>query len=216
MMGIVASYLAEIDYKEFLRGFLGGREKLETEKDLTALERGITRYTLFSQGKYLENLSTNVKKILPTLKWSKQLWAESNGKEYKSMFISIGFYPEDAHSVGQIWKEGPRKITETYYILEKNTDLTFSNDLSISGMKIKPNSLATVNNDFIEAIIEDRFECGIPVMVNRMEEFSLKEWGELVFNEMVGVVMEAYLHGVNPFNQPGVESYKAKVKSRLL
>lgn len=215
-MGVVASYLAGIDYNQLLTGFLNARKELEEGENLAPLERGISRYLLFSQGKVLENLTTNLKKVVPTLKWAKQLWAESNGKEYKSMFVTTGYYPEDAHSVGQIWKEGPRKVAETYYLLDKNGDLNFDTDLSIGQMKIKLNSMAEINNNFIEAIVEDRFECGIPVTVYRMNEFNLTEWGHLIFSEMVGVVMEAFLLGVNPFNQPGVESYKKKVQERIL
>ena len=215
-MGIVIAYLADLNYQEFLDGFLFARQQLENEESFMSLERGLIRSYLFEQGKVLENLSTNYKKIIPTLKWAKQLWSESNGKEFKSMFVSVGFYPEDAHSVGQIWKEGPRRFTETFFIIEKNNDLVFNNSLALNGLKINKKSLNQLNDDFIQAIIEDRFECGIPCMVYRMKEFSLYEWGQLVFSEMVGVVMEAYMLGVNPFNQPGVESYKNKVKKRIL
>ena len=149
---------------------------------------------------------------MPTLQWARQLWAESNGKEYKSMFVSTGFYPEDAHSVGQIWKEGPRKVTETYFVVEQNHDIVFDTSLSIKDLKIQVNSLNQINLAFSEAMIEDRFECGIPVTVYRLPKMDLATWGRLAFNEMAAVVVEAYLLGVNPFNQPGVESYKAKVK----
>lgn len=216
-MGFVVAYLARINFYDFLKGFINARNRMENGENLIPLERGIVRYSLFSGGKILENLATNSRKVYPTLRWSRQLWAESNGKEYKGMFVSSGFYPEDAHSVGQIWKEGPRAITETYYLLKKNHSLLpFEGKLTLNDMKIKANSMEEINTAFIEGIIEDRFESGIPVSVYRLDDFTLHTWGELCFSEMVGVVVEAYFLGVNPFNQPGVESYKEKVKSKLL
>ena len=132
------------------------------------------------------------------------------------MFISVGTYPEDAHSVGQIWKEGPRKVAETFFLVKNNPDYFFENKLSIQNIHIKKNNLNEINKDFTESIIEDRFESGIPVMIYRVNDFTLETWGKLVFSEMVAVVIEAYYLGVNPFNQPGVESYKEKVKARIL
>jgi len=216
-MGVVTGLMANVDYNRFLDGFLDARKELEKEENLLPLERGISRYYLFSYEILLENLTTNKKKLIPLLKWSRQLWAESNGKEYKSMFVSTGFYPEDAHSVGQIWREGPRNVTETFFIIENDN----INDISLNSRSknfIPPRerSLSNINQRFIDAIIEDRFEAGVPVTVYKLRSFTPYEVGRLVFTEMVGVVIEAYFHGVNPFNQPGVESYKKKVEERIM
>lgn len=215
-MGLVVATQGGLNFDDFSAQFLAARKEMEAGENLLPFERGIARYLLFTDGKILENLATNSKKIMPTLQWARQLWAESNGKEYKSMFVSTGFYPEDAHSVGQIWKEGPRKVTETYFVVEQNHDIVFDTSLSIKDLKIQVNSLNQINLAFSEAMIEDRFECGIPVTVYRLPKMDLATWGRLAFNEMAAVVVEAYLLGVNPFNQPGVESYKAKVKDRIL
>ncbi|OHD13288.1 MAG: hypothetical protein A2Y41_14235 [Spirochaetes bacterium GWB1_36_13] len=216
IMGLVVCYLTGLNFQDFMKGFLDMRESLEKGFTFIPFERGIARYLLFSDGKILENLASNQKKIRPTLNWARQLWAESNGKEHKSMFISVGTYPEDAHSVGQIWKEGPRKVAETFFLVKNNPDYFFENKLSIQNIHIKKNNLNEINKDFTESIIEDRFESGIPVMIYRVNDFTLETWGKLVFSEMVAVVIEAYYLGVNPFNQPGVESYKEKVKARIL
>ncbi len=216
VLGVVTAYLAGLDFKQFINGFLSAKKKLENGDSIIPLQRGVARYLFFSYGSLLENLSTNIKKIAPTLKWARQLWAESNGKENKGMFVSSGFYPEDAHSVGQIWKEGPRKVAETFFILNKTEELIFNNDLAIANIKIKPNDLAYINKSFIEAIIEDRIEAEVPVAIYKLDDFSLCTWGELLFNEMMAVVVEAYYLGVNPFDQPGVESYKKKVKAKIL
>lgn len=216
-MGLVIATQGGLNFDDFSEQFLLARKEMESGDNLIPFERGIARYLFFTHGKILENLATNSKKIMPTLKWARQLWAESNGKEYKSMFISTGFYPEDAHSVGQIWKEGPRKVTETYFVVEEqNNDIVFDTPLVFKDLSLQESSLNKINLAFSEAMIEDRFECGIPVSVYRLPKMDLATWGRLAFNEMVAVVVEAYLLGVNPFNQPGVESYKTKVKEKIL
>ncbi|HOJ50616.1 MAG TPA: hypothetical protein PKW55_07390 [Spirochaetota bacterium] len=216
-MGVVTGFMAKVDYSRFLDGFLDARKELEHEDNLSPIERGLARYYLFNSDILLENLATNKKKIIPTLKWCKQLLAESNGKEYKSMFVSVGFYPEDAHSVGQIWKEGPRNVTETFFILENDDseDIILENK-STKFLTPREKSLSKINQSFIEAIIEDRFESGVPTTVYKLRAFTPYEWGRLIFTEMVAVVVEAYFLGVNPFNQPGVESYKKKVEERIM
>ncbi|PKL13883.1 MAG: hypothetical protein CVV50_02995, partial [Spirochaetae bacterium HGW-Spirochaetae-6] len=218
IMSAVCCYLAKLDFSEFQAGFREAKKSLILGENLLPQQRGIARYLLFGKGKLLENLATNSRKVLPTLRWGRQLWAESNGKEYKSMFISTGYYPEDAHSVGQIWKEGPRSITETFFLVQNDyqNDLPFTNTLTLPNQKIRAKTLGEISDAFIEGIIEDRIESGIPVIIYRLPGFDLKTWGKLMFNEMVSVIIEADFLGVNPFNQPGVESYKNKVKKRIL
>jgi glucose-6-phosphate isomerase len=176
--------------------------------------RGVSRYLSQTQGNtFLEVLSTNHKKLLPTLGWVKQLFAESDGKNEKGLFVTSTYYPQDAHSLGQIFKEGKKVFIETFYTIE-----SLAEDLDLNGntfSKVKECSLNAINKAFINAIIQERKQSDIDVNVYRLQTDSIQELMELFFSEMGAIILECVLLGVNPFDQPGVESYKQKIRSRL-
>lgn len=143
--------------------------------------------------------------------WWKQLFAESEGKENKGIFPSSLTYSTDLHSLGQYVQEGQRFIFETIISIKKPSEdvaLTLSEN-NLDGL----NYLAgkTVNEVCTSAMagtILAHVDGGVPNMVIELDEINPFTIGYLLYFFMFSCGVVCYLTGVNPFNQPGVESYK--------
>ena len=125
--------------------------------------------------------------------WLKQLFGESEGKDKQGVFPTSVIYSTDLHSLGQFMQDGRRNLWET--IINYPTDET--------------------NAKVVSAVRTAHTEGGIPVLVIDVPSFDEKGFGELIYFFELACAVSAKLFGVNPFDQPGVEAYKTKLKELL-
>ncbi len=125
--------------------------------------------------------------------WLKQLFGESEGKNKQGIWPASVIYSTDLHSLGQFMQDGRRNLWET--IIDYPTD--------------------EQNAKVVTAVRKAHAMGGIPVLDIRVEEFSEKGLGELIYFFELACAVSAKLFGVNPFDQPGVEAYKAELKQLL-
>ena len=125
--------------------------------------------------------------------WLKQLFGESEGKEKQGVLPTSVIYSTDLHSLGQFMQDGRRNLWET--IIDYPTD--------------------EMNEKVIQAVRLAHTEGGIPVLDINVPSFDEKGFGELIYFFELACAISAKLFGVNPFDQPGVEAYKAELKTML-
>jgi glucose-6-phosphate isomerase len=68
--------------------------------------------------------------------------------------------------------------------------------------------MSVVNRKALEGTILAHTEGGIPNIVLEIDEINEYNFGYMVYFFEKACAISGYLLGVNPFNQPGVESYK--------
>ena len=125
--------------------------------------------------------------------WLKQLFGESEGKNKQGIFPASVIYSTDLHSLGQFMQDGRRNLFET--IIDFPTD--------------------EMNAKVVSAVRIAHTEGGIPVLNISVPSFDEKGFGELIYFFELACAVSAKLFGVNPFDQPGVEAYKAELKKLL-
>ncbi len=125
--------------------------------------------------------------------WLKQLFGESEGKDKQGVWPASVIYSTDLHSLGQFMQDGRRNLWET--IIDFPTD--------------------EQNAKVVTAVRKAHAMGGIPVLDIQVSEFNEKGFGELIYFFELACAVSAKLFGVNPFDQPGVEAYKAELKQLL-
>lgn len=125
--------------------------------------------------------------------WLKQLFGESEGKNHQGIFPASVIYSTDLHSLGQFMQDGRRNLFET--IIDYPTDPT--------------------NAKIISAVRTAHSAGSIPVLNISVPSYDEKGFGELIYFFELACAISAKLFGVNPFDQPGVEAYKAELKKLL-
>lgn len=144
--------------------------------------------------------------------WLKQLFGESEGKNNQGIFPASVIYTTDLHSLGQYLQDGRRNIFETVI------KITTPNTRSIIVPTDKENldelnylagkSLDIINTKAMEATIRAHRLGGIPVLEIEVPDFSEASVGEMIYFFELACAISAKISGVNPFDQPGVETYK--------
>jgi len=170
------------------------------------------------KGKAIEVFSVFEPRFRYTAEWWKQLFGESEGKCSRGIFPAACTFSTDLHSLGQFIQEGSRNIFETFLITRKNSSgcrvpRTEDNEDGLnylSGM-----SVDDINKKVYEAASRAHFKGGVPNSTILMDERSAFCMGQLFYFLETAVAISAYVSGVNPFDQPGVEAYKKEMFALL-
>ncbi|HNX91411.1 MAG TPA: glucose-6-phosphate isomerase [Candidatus Omnitrophota bacterium] len=172
------------------------------------------RNILYRRGKNVEILSNFDPCLHFVAEWWKQLFGESEGKGKKGIFPAACDFTTDLHSMGQWIQDGTRNIFETF-ITVKN----FPKDAVIPVMDrdldelnyLAGKKVSFVNDQAYKATAAAHFEGGVPNMTIGVPDKTAYSLGSLLYFFEKAVAVSAYTMGVNPFDQPGVESYKNKM-----
>ena len=176
------------------------------------------RNALYQEGKKIEILVNFQPKLHFMNEWWKQLYGESEGKDFKGIFTAAVDFSTDLHSMGQWIQEGERTIFETVVSIEEpEHKLLFpSDEENLDGL----NFLAGKRVDEVNKMAElgtqlAHVDGGVPNMrliVPCLDEYNL---GQIIYFFEKACGISGLLLGVNPFNQPGVEAYKKNMFALL-
>lgn len=167
----------------------------------------VIRRLLYINGKNVEMFSYDEPQLEYFVEWLKQLFGESEGKNRKGLLPASLMYTRDLHSLGQYMQEGMPMIFESMFKVKNPTlDITFKKDAK---------SYNEMNNIVYEAVSQAHSQAGMPVMKFEIDDFSEESFGYLVYFFEKACAMSCILLGVDPFDQPGVEVYKANVRELL-
>ncbi len=150
--------------------------------------------------------------------WFKQLFGESEGKDNKGIFPASAIYSTDLHSLGQYVQEGLRNLFETVVTFDKaKTDVIIEEDAeNADGLNfLAGKTLSYVNRKAFEGTVLAHTDGGVPNIVLEADEMSAYTLGEMIYFFEKACAISGYILGVNPFDQPGVESYKKNMFALL-
>ena len=198
--------------------------QLDDPENSMLISYAFSRFYLYDEcGCDVEVLASFEPSLLYFNEWWKQLFGESEGKNKQGIFPASVIYSTDLHSLGQYMQDGRRNIFETFLKFSPEKDpLKVPKLTSADGLEYLENKpLTEISEKALEATLKAHEAGGIstftievldPEAENGLSELSL---GFLIFFFETACAISALLHGVDPFDQPGVEKYK-KEMFRLL
>jgi glucose-6-phosphate isomerase len=219
-VGLLPSACAGVDIRALLEGAGRMKESLsECDIEKNAADRyAAIRNILYSKGKKIEILSSFESGLHYLAEWWRQLFGESEGKSSKGIFPSTCDLSTDLHSMGQLIQQGERNIFETFVAVE-NEKIECPIPLRGENLDnldyLAGRQLSEVNFQAYEATAEAHCAGGVPSSTIFMPEMSALYLGQVLYFFQKAVAVSAYLLGVNPFDQPGVELYKKNMFTRL-
>jgi len=169
------------------------------------------RNILYRKGYTTELLENYEPSLRMFGEWWKQLMGESEGKDQKGIYPSSANFTTDLHSLGQYIQEGRRNLMETVIRVESpEHDVTIPDDKeNLDQLNfLSGKTMNYVNDRAYEGVVLAHTDGGVPVMTVDIENQSAHTLGYLIYWFELAVGISGYLNGINPFNQPGVESYK--------
>lgn len=176
------------------------------------------RFLMLMKGKKMEILSGYAPATTQFGEWYKQLMNESEGKDLKGLFSTSANFSTDLHSIGQAIQDGPRMLFETILWVEKaGVDLTVPDDPKNSdGLNFASGkTMQYMNEKAMNGTLLAHVDGGVPNLIISVDELSDTTFGETVYFFWKALAISGYMIGVNPFNQPGVESYKKNMFALL-
>ncbi|MBQ7045885.1 MAG: glucose-6-phosphate isomerase, partial [Clostridia bacterium] len=150
--------------------------------------------------------------------WFKQLYGESEGKDGKGIFPASVIFSTDLHSMGQYVQDGSRILFETVVnIGNTGSDVIIEKEENDGdGLNFLANKpLSFVNSKAFEGTILAHTDGGVPNLVINLDAADEENLGELIYFFEKACAISGYMLGVNPFDQPGVESYKKNMFALL-
>lgn len=219
-VGLLPIAVSGADIDKLMEGAANGRRKaLELPyEENGALLYAAVRNILLRKGKQVEIAANYEPSLHYVSEWWKQLYGESEGKDQRGIFPAAVDLTTDLHSMGQFIQDGARIMFETVLNVESSPAevLLEEEDVDTDGMNyLAGKSVDFVNKSAMNGTILAHTDGNVPnLMVNIPEqnEFCL---GELFYFFEFACGISGYLLGVNPFNQPGVESYKRNMFALL-
>ena len=143
--------------------------------------------------------------------WWQQLFGESEGKDGKGIFPVTAEFTADLHSLGQMIQQGERNIFETMVRFDApdNRCLITADWKNLDGLSyLEGKTLDFVDEQAYLGTLAAHVDGGVPVITMEMGELNDAKLGEMFYFFELACGVSAYMLGVNPFNQPGVEFYK--------
>lgn len=219
-VGLLPIAVSGADIDKLMEGAAEGR-KLALEQDFAdndALLYAAIRNILLRKGKSIEVLANYEPSCHYVSEWWKQLYGESEGKDQKGIFPASVDLTTDLHSMGQFIQDGARLMFETVLNIETSREEILINEESVDLDGL--NYLAGKNMDFVNrsamnGTILAHTDGNVPNLMVKVPEQNEFYLGELFYFFEFAVGISGYLLGVNPFNQPGVESYKKNMFALL-
>ncbi len=219
-VGLLPIACAGIDIEEIMNGSKKAYDELTSlsYEDNPALKYASIRNLLYKKNKKIEVLVTYEPKLSFISEWWKQLYGESEGKDGIGLFPASLVYSTDLHSMGQYIQEGERIMFETVLeIKNPNSDIILKADeANLDGLNyLEGKNLDSVNKMAELGTILAHVDGGVPNLVleiNKIDEYNI---GYLLYFFMFSCGVCCYMQDINPFNQPGVESYKKNMFALL-
>ena len=176
------------------------------------------RNILYNKGKCTEVMVSYEPCYAMMNEWWKQLFGESEGKDNKGLFPASVIFSTDLHSMGQYLQDGRRTMFETVVLIdEPKHQITLGNDpADVDGLNyLEGRTMAFINEKAFEGTVLAHNDGGVPNVVIHVPDFSEDSLGQLIYFFEKACAISGYLLGVNPFDQPGVESYKKNMFALL-
>ena len=217
-VGLLPIAVAGCDIDALMQGARNAQQKYANDDGNDCYKYAAARNILYRKGKSVEMLVSYDPAFTLMGEWYKQLFGESEGKDGKGIFPSAATFSTDLHSLGQFIQDGSKLMFETVVnIKTPKQDLFIEEDAeNRDGLNFLSNqNMSIVNQKAFEGTILAHTEGGVPNIVIDMDKIDEENLGELIYFFEKACAISGYMLGVNPFNQPGVESYKKNMFALL-
>ena len=219
-VGLLPIAVSGADIDKLMEGAAAGRELALNSafEDNDALKYAALRNIMLRKGKAIEILCNYEPAVHYVSEWWKQLYGESEGKDQRGIFPASVDLTTDLHSMGQFIQDGTRNMFETVINVEQSRETITLNEepVDLDGLNyLAGQTVDFVNKSAMNGTILAHTDGQVPnfmIKVPEMNEFYL---GELFYFFEFACGVSGYILGVNPFNQPGVESYKKNMFALL-
>ena len=218
-VGLLPIAAAGISIDELMKGASDAMERFSVlSPDNDAYKYAAIRNILYRKGKAVEILECYEPDFTLMNEWYKQLFGESEGKDNKGLFPASCIFSTDLHSMGQFIQEGSRTMFETIVDVKKPAQDLFIDKLegNFDGLNfLADQNMSVVNRKAMEGTILAHTDGGVPEVLVEVDDLSAYNVGYLIYFFWRACACSGYLLSVNPFNQPGVESYKKNMFALL-
>ena len=218
-VGLLPIACAGIDIDALMKGAADAREAYSvSSKDNDAYRYAMTRNILYRKGKVVETLAAFEPDFTMMNEWYKQLFGESEGKDQKGLMPTSCIFSTDLHSMGQFLQDGSRTMFETYVDIKNTREDFYIEPLegNFDGLNfLADQNMSVVNRKAMEGTILAHNDGGVPIGVIEVDSLDAYNVGYLIYFFWKACAVSGYLLSVNPFDQPGVESYKKNMFALL-
>ena len=219
-VGLLPIAAAGMDIDKLMEGAASGRKKAleDPYESNDALLYAAVRNILHRKGKAVEIVANYEPSMHYVSEWWKQLYGESEGKDQRGILPAAVDLTTDLHSMGQFIQDGARIMFETVLNLEESQAEILLNkeDVDTDGMNyLAGKSVDFVNKSAMNGTILAHTDGNVPNLMVKIPEQNEFYLGELFYFFEFACGISGYILGVNPFNQPGVESYKKNMFALL-
>ena len=209
-VGLIPIHFAKIDIKKIIDG-----AKKAKENTIHAEKYAYIRNYLYTNGKKVELFISYEPRLRFFLEWLKQLYAESEGKENKGIFLASAIFTSDLHSIGQFLQEGDNNyIFETIININNDEKLYIQEEENFDGLNYLTNlSISEISKRAMIGTMQAHDNLPIiSINIEKLDEFNI---GYLIYFFEIACVLSSRMLNVNPFDQPGVELYKKNMYKLL-
>lgn len=219
-VGLLPIAVSGADIDALMQGAQFAQEKYSAP---SIEENDCYKYAAIRNMLYRKNYETEIfvsydRCLLMVAEWWKQLYGESEGKDKKGIFPASVTFSTDLHSMGQYIQDGKRNLFETVVLIDKaKSEIYLEEDAdNVDGLNFlagKP--MSYINKKAFEGTLLAHTDGGVPNIIINLPEVNEFELGSLFYFYEKACAISGYMLGVNPFNQPGVESYKKNMFALL-
>lgn len=219
-VGLLPIAVSGADIDRLMEGAASARKRcLENEfEENDAMQYAAVRNILMRKGKSVEILANYEPCVHYVSEWWKQLYGESEGKDQKGIFPASVDLTTDLHSMGQFIQDGARIMFETVIEIEKSREeiVIGEEPVDLDGLNyLAGKTVDFVNKSAMNGTILAHTDGQVPNFMVKVPEVNEFYLGELFYFFEFACGVSGYLNGVNPFDQPGVESYKKNMFALL-
>nr|WP_307775400.1 glucose-6-phosphate isomerase [uncultured Cetobacterium sp.] len=218
-VGLLPIACAGINIDELMEGARDAQNDYKapfSEND--CLKYAAIRNLLNRKGKEIEMLINYEPRLHYIGEWWKQLYGESEGKDGKGLFPAAADFSTDLHSMGQYIQDGRRTLIETLVNIEEpEHDILIEEDkLDLDGLNyLAGKGMDFVNKKAAQGTVLAHVDGGVPNLIVNLPEATPYHLGYMFYFFEKACGVSGYILGVNPFDQPGVEAYKANMFALL-
>ena len=219
-VGLLPIAVSGADIDKLMEGAASARKDCLAQDfdDSDAMKYAAVRNVLYNKGKSIEILANFEPALHYVSEWWKQLYGESEGKDGKGLFPTATDFTTDLHSLGQFIQQGSQNHFETVInVVNPTCEIVMeAEDSDLDGLNyLAGKTVDFANKSAMNGTILAHADGGIPIIqinIDKIDEFTL---GERFYTVEFACGVSGYTLGVNPFNQPGVESYKKNMFALL-
>jgi glucose-6-phosphate isomerase len=219
-VGLLPIAVAGCDINALMSGAASAQDQL-SNPDITKNDcylYAAIRNILYRKGRFVELMVSYEPAFAMMSEWWKQLYGESEGKDGKGLFPASVVFSTDLHSLGQFVQDGSNILFETVVLIDKaQKDIVVKQDPEdIDGLNfLSGQTMSYINHKAFEGTVLAHTDGGTPNIVLHIPSVNEYNLGYLIYFFEKACAISGYMLGVNPFDQPGVESYKRNMFALL-